>query len=79
MQNFARLQKIQQQCVSLLLNHGFASTVYKKTGEWYIEWQRMTASDKEWQRVVQQMIMSGNEWFNKWEQVVQQVTTNGND
>ena len=71
MQNFARLQKIQQQCVSLLLNHGFASTVYKKTGEWYIEWQRMTTSgttnDNEWQR----MTKSGTTNDNEWQRVVQ--------
>ena len=44
--------------------------VYKKTDEWYIEWQRVatrgtTIDNKwynEWQRVVQQVIKSDNEW-----------------
>ena len=25
--------------------------VYKKTDKWYIEWNRMTVSENEWQRV----------------------------
>ena len=33
--------------------------VYKKTDEWYIEWQR----------VVQQVTTNDNEWFNKWQGV----------
>ena len=57
--------------------------VYKKTDEWYIEWQRvttsgttsdnewqrMTTNDNEWQWVVQRMAMSDDEW--QW------VTTSG--
>ena len=43
--------------------------VYKKTDEWYIEWQRVatsgTTSDNEWQWVT----MSENEWYNEWQQV----------
>ena len=54
--------------------------VYKKTGEWYIEWQRVTTicatSDNEWQRVVQRETTSDNEWQrvatndNEWQRVV---------
>ena len=39
-----------------------AQIVYKKTDEWYIEWQRVrtsgTTTDNEWQR----MRTNGNEW-----------------
>ena len=42
---------------------------YKKTDEWYIEWQRATTtgtmSDNELQRVLQQMTTSANEWYNE--------------
>ena len=31
---------------------------YKKTDEWYNEWQRVTTSDNEWQRVTK----NNNEW-----------------
>ena len=52
--------------------------VYKKTDEWYIEWQRVTTSDNEWYNKWQRMTTSGttsdNEWYSKW----QRVTTNGN-
>ena len=34
---------------------------YKKTDEWYIEWQRMTSNDNEWY----------NEWYNKWQSLLQ--------
>ena len=48
--------------------------VYKKTDEWYIEWQRVTKSgttrDNEWQRV------TTND--KKWQRVAQRVTTNAN-
>ena len=57
--------------------------VYKKTDEWYIEWQRVTTNDNEWQRVVKRMTTSGttsdnewqrvttsdNKWYNKWQRV----------
>ena len=40
--------------------------VYKKTGEWYIEWQRVTTSgitsDNEWQRKTMSGATSDNEW-----------------
>ena len=32
--------------------------VYKKTDEWYIEWQQVTTSDSEWQQVT----TNDNEW-----------------
>ena len=31
------------------------SIFYKKTDEWYIEWQRVTTSD--------------NEWYNEWQRI----------
>ena len=44
----------------------FKLIVYKKTGEWYIEWQRVvqrvTASDNEWQRMTTSCTTSDNEW-----------------
>ena len=53
--------------------------VYKKTGEWHIEWHWMTISDNEWQQVVQRMATSDttsdNEWYSKW----QQMTANDNE
>ena len=39
--------------------------VYKKTDEWYIEWQRMTTSD--------------NEWYNEWQRVTTSKTTSDNE
>ena len=49
--------------------------VYKKTDEWYIEWQRVTKSgttrDNKWQRV------TTND--KKWQRVAQRVTTNANE
>ena len=51
--------------------------VYKKTGEWYIERQGVTASsttsDNEWQRVT----TSGKTSENKWQRVVQRMATSG--
>ena len=41
----------------------------EKTDECYIEWQRVTTNDNEWQRVVQRVTTDDNEW--------QRVTTNG--
>ena len=56
--------------------------VYKKTDEWYTEWQRVkkngTTSDNKWQRVVQGITRSDNKWYNKWQGVVQVVAKNGN-
>ena len=53
--------------------------VSKKTDEWYIEWQRVTASgttsDNEWQRVVQRVTTSGKTSYNEW----QRVTTSHNE
>ena len=46
--------------------------VYKKTHEWYIEWQRVTTSDNEWYNEWQQITsgtMSDNEWYNEWQQM----------
>ena len=53
--------------------------VYKKTDEWYIEWQRMTNSDNEWYNEWQWMTTSDNEWYNEWQRVVQRVITNDNE
>ena len=36
------------------------SIVYKKTDEWYIELQRVTTNDNEWQQVVQRVTISAN-------------------
>ena len=47
--------------------------VYKKTDEWYLEWQRVTTSDNEWYNEWQEMTTSDKEW--QW--VVQRVTTSG--
>ena len=42
--------------------------VYKKTDEWYIDWQQMTASDNEWYNELQRMTTRGaasdKEWYN---------------
>ena len=46
-----------------MLKSNFGMIVYKKTDEWYIEWQRMRTSD--------------NEWYNEWQRVIQRVTTSG--
>ena len=52
--------------------------VYKKTDEWYIEWQWLTTSgttsDNKWQRVTTNDI----EWYNEWQRVIQRVAMNGN-
>ena len=71
----------------------FFLIVYKKTDEWYIEWQRVTTrgatTDKEWQRVIQrvttndkewqQMTASDNEWCNKWWRVATSNATSDSD
>ena len=53
--------------------------VYKKTDEWYIEWQWMTTSDaksdNEWYNKWQRMTVSDNEW----QRVVQRMTTSDNE
>ena len=60
----------------------FFLIVYKKTDEWYIEWQRVTTSgttsynnDNEWQWVYSewQRIKTSD---NEWQGAVQQVTKN---
>ena len=38
--------------------------VYKKTDEWYNEWQQVTTND--------------NEWYNEWQQVTTSGTMNEN-
>ena len=52
--------------------------VYKKTDEWYIEWQRVTTrgttSDNEWQRVT----TSGATSDKEWQGVIQRVTKSEN-
>ena len=49
----------------------FLMIVYKKTDEWYIEWQRVTKNDNEWQRVTTSSTTSDKEW----QRVIQRVTT----
>ena len=53
--------------------------IYKKTDEWYIEWQRMTINDNEWynewQLITTSATTSENEWYNEW----QRVTTGDNE
>ena len=53
--------------------------VYKKTDEWYIEWQRVTTSsttsDNEWQR----RTTNDKEWCKEWQQVVQREATSDNE
>ena len=53
--------------------------VYKKTDEWYIEWQRVTTSDNEWYNEWQRMTTSDNEWYNKWQIVTASNTTRDNE
>ena len=64
-------------CVNLLWKG--KKTVYKKTDEWYIEWQRM----------MQRVTTNDNKWYNEWQRVtandnelqtvVQRVKTNDNE
>ena len=49
--------------------------VYKKTDEWYIEWQRGTTNDNDWQQMVQRVTTNDNEWYKEW----QQMTTSDNE
>ena len=59
---------------TLWVNSGrIATIVYKKTDEWYIEWQRVTTTDDGWQR----MTTSGTTNDSRWQQVVQRVTMSG--
>ena len=53
--------------------------VYKKTGEWYIEWQRMTTNKNEWYKEWQRMTTSDNEWYNQWQRVTKSGTTGDNE
>ena len=50
--------------------------VYKKTYEWYFEWQRGTASgttsENKWQPI-------HNEWHNKWQRVTTSGAISGNE
>ena len=38
------------------------SIVYKKTDEWYIEWQQVTTNDNEWYSEWQRLITSESKW-----------------
>ena len=49
--------------IQLQCNRGI---VYKKTDEWYNEWQRVTTSGT----------TRDNEWYDEGQRVVEQVTTN---
>ena len=69
--------------------------VYKKTGEWcieeqrvpmndnewYNEWQRVTTSDNEWQWVIQRVTTSGTTRDNEWQRMTkwQRTTTSDNE
>ena len=67
----------------------FLRIIYKKTEEWYIEWQRVTTNDNKWQRVVQRMTTSESEWYNEWQRMTtshkewynewQRITTSDNE
>ena len=52
--------------------------VYKKTDEWYNEWQRTSTSDNEWYNEWQRMTMSDNEWYNEWQRMTTGGTANEN-
>ena len=63
----------------------FCEIVYKKKDEWYIEWQRVTTNDNEWQSVTTSSTTSDNEWYNEWKRVTmneiesQWMTTGDNE
>ena len=40
----------------------YGGITYKKTDKWYIEWQWVTSSNYEWQRVVQRVTANDNGW-----------------
>ena len=70
-------------------NRSERKIVYKKTADWYIEWQgvttngnRVTASDNEWYKEWEWMKTSDNEWqrvVNKWQRVTASSTTSDNE
>ena len=76
-----------------LLKEVYIKIVYKKTDEWYVEWQRVvqrvTTNDNEWYNEWQRMTTSDNEWYNEWQGMTtsdatsdkewQRVTTNSNE
>ena len=43
--------------------------VYKKTDEWYIEWQRVTTNNNEWYNEWERMTASDTASDNKWQQI----------
>ena len=53
--------------------------VYKKTDEWYIEWQRVTTNDDEWQRVVQRVTTNDTTSGNEWQRMIKGGTTSDNE
>ena len=63
--------------------------VYKKTDEWYIEWQRVvqrvTTNDNGGQRMTKSGAKSDNKWYNERQRVTmndnewQRMTTNNNE
>ena len=76
-----------------LKSNWIKTMIYKKTGEWYIEWKRVTTSgttsDNKWQRVTTSGTTSGttsdNEWQrmttndNEWQWMVQRMTKSDNE
>ena len=48
-------------CIFVVIVNGLCTIVYKKTDEWYNEWQQVTTNE--------------NEWYNKWQQVTTSGTT----
>ena len=71
----------------IIIKYSQQKIVYKKTDEWYIEWQRVvqrvTTNDNEWYNEWQRMTTSDNEWYNEWQRMTtsdnewQRVTTSG--
>ena len=53
--------------------------VYKKTEEWYIEWQWVTTSGTTSENGWQPVTANDKEWCNEWQQLVQRATTSDNE
>ena len=64
---YSKIPKLQP--CKCIIDHIAEGIVYKKTDEWNIEWQRMTTSDNEWQRVITSGTTSDNEWYNEWQRI----------
>ena len=52
--------------ITLNSNGDLYRIIYKKKDEWYIEWQRVTATgNNKWQW----MTTNDNEWYNEWQRM----------